>query len=990
MAKRIAISAGELSGDLHASRVLRAIQKINPKIEAKGLGGPNLSAAGMELTVDLEKSAAAMGFSELFGKLGKLVDALQKMKSMLKSFKPDLLIIVDFADFNIRLAKYAKAQGIPVFYYIPPKVWAWRSSRVKAIEKYVDLSCTIFPFEKEFFDKKGVKNVVYVGHPLVDEIETRDETEDYELKRSSFLIDCGLNPEKSVIALFPGSRPGELKRHLKPICESLLKLKESKPEIQVLCSVADSISFEEFDKYLPESFQALNWFVKVQGNAQEILHYSDVGAIKSGTSNLEAALHELPFFMFFRASKSSELIVKSFVDVKEFSIVNVIRSGTVKELLQQDLNPDNVTKELNSLLSDDVRRGRMLAHFAKIRSALSFSGREENFEGARNTPERVARLALGLAGSREKSKGLYKRVFSYVRPYRTVFSLAVFAMILFGASDGVIPFLLKHVLDGVFKDENKSLLYALPVLVIAFTFVRALADFGQQYLMSKVGHNIVKDIRNQVNRHLLTLSSDYFHANSSANLLSRITSDVMLVKTLLTEAASAVLRDSVRVVALLIAAIYLDPFLAVIAFVAFPIGIYPIYKFGRKMRKLSKIGQDAIGSLSSMLHESILGQRVVKAFSRERFEIKRFEETNEVLTKTFLKSERVKALTGPVNEVLASFVISGVLLYGGISVISGGRTQGDFIAFLVAVFLLYDPFKKLSRINATVQQGIAGAQRIFDVLDQKPSIREPAVPKHLDQENSISIKSVDFSYNVDSKLVLSDINLKVKEGEKAALVGLSGAGKSTLVDLIPRFIDPRRGEVLIGSVNVKDVSFAELRSRIAVVSQHTFLFNDTIYNNIAYGNEAASYDAVIEAAKAAYAYNFITQLKDGFDTIVGEGGYTLSGGERQRISIARAILKDAPILILDEATASLDNKSEREVQYALEELEKNRTCVIIAHRLSTVQNADKIYVMKDGKIVEQGQHQQLLDLKGEYAKLYSLQFHKTEIKPERANESFVN
>lgn len=567
----------------------------------------------------------------------------------------------------------------------------------------------------------------------------------------------------------------------------------------------------------------------------------------------------------------------------------------------------------------------------------------------------------------------YRRVLVYLKPYRGQFALAVVCMAVFGASDGAVPFLVKHVLDGVFARQDRSLLYIIPAVLVLFAVVRAAAEFGQQYLMSRVGHLVVRDLRNQINSHLLKFAPDYFVTHSSGDLVSRITSDVVMVRSLLTDTVVAVIRDVLRITALLVAAVYLDPWLALMAFVLFPVGIVPVYRFGRKMRRLSKIGQDAIGRLSAMLYESIIGNRVIKIFGREQHEVQRFKNENSTLTDTFVRSEKVRALSGPVNEVLASLAISGVILYGGLSVMSGVRTQGDFIAFLLSVFLLYDPFKKLSRVNATVQQGMSGMDRIFEVLDARPAIESPVDPEELGPGNSIEFDHVFFSYDGE-KPALRDISLQIEERSLVALVGFSGAGKSTMVDLIARFIDPRHGRIRLGGVDISRVDLDQLRSRLAMVGQHTFLFNDTIYNNIAYGRAGASREEVVEAARTAYALDFISMLPHKFETVIGESGFALSGGERQRIAIARAILKNAPVLILDEATASLDSRSEREVQLALDALEKNRTTVVIAHRLSTVRNADMIVVLRDGEIVEKGRHEELLKLNGEYARLHALQF----------------
>ena len=573
---------------------------------------------------------------------------------------------------------------------------------------------------------------------------------------------------------------------------------------------------------------------------------------------------------------------------------------------------------------------------------------------------------------------MYKRILGYLKPHKKYFWAALAMMIVFGATDGVVPFLVKRILDDIFTNRDSTMLWILPGLIVGFALVRGLSDFGQQFLMASVGHKVTQDIRNDVNRHVLSLSPDFFIRNSTAEILSRVTSDVLLIRTLLTDSSASVIRDSIRVVVLLGSCIYLDPTLSLIAFIFFPLAGFPIARIGKRMRKLSKRGQDAIGQLSALFQESMQGHRVVKIFCREDFEQERFERGNNDLTQTFIKSERVRALAGPINEVLASLAISGVLLYGGYSVISGARTAGGFMAFLVSVFLMYEPFKKLSRVNANVQQGLAGAARIFEILDTKSTIVDPLEPKSLPQAKTIELHGVSFEYpsisGGESKgAALNAVSLVIPEGKSVALVGFSGSGKTTLVDLLPRFIDPTDGSVTIGGVDLRDLRLSDLRSTIAMVGQHTFLFNDTVYNNIAYGNPSASRDEVVKAAKAAYAIDFIERMPEGFETQVGEGGMSLSGGERQRLAIARAILKNAPILILDEATASLDTRAEREVQMAIEELVKGRTTLVIAHRLSTIRDADTIVVMSEGRIVEQGPHDLLMSKGGEYSRLRGMQ-----------------
>jgi subfamily B ATP-binding cassette protein MsbA len=576
----------------------------------------------------------------------------------------------------------------------------------------------------------------------------------------------------------------------------------------------------------------------------------------------------------------------------------------------------------------------------------------------------------------EKKKNL--RILGFLKPHLRTFAMAILCMVLFGASDGALPFLIKEFLDGVFTSKDSNLLLILPALVTGLAVFRGLTGFGQEYLTAKVGHALVMDLRAKLHSQLLRLSPRFFSGSSTGDIISRFTSDVILIRDLLTLSLASICRDTVRIIALAAAAFYLDATLAFIAFIVFPLAFFPIYKFGRRIRKLSSRGQQEIGDVSSIVQETIAGNRVIKLFNREVFEENKFYRRNLDLFKTFVKSDRFKALTTPVNEILGALGISAVIIYGGNSVINGTRSQGDFIAFLVSVFLLYDPFKKLSKVYHQFMQGLSGAERIFEILDVEPDIREIAKPLSVPEDLTIQYENVSFQYAADKAPALKNINLTIRPGQKVALVGFSGSGKSTLVDLLPRFIDPSSGRVLIGGEDVRNLKLDEIRSKISVVSQHTFLFNDTIYNNIAYGLDGATVEQVEQAAKSAYIHEFILSLPLKYQTQVGEGGVSLSGGERQRIAIARAILKQSPILIMDEATASLDNKAEKEVQDALDRLESGRTSIIIAHRLSTVHNADHVVVMNEGEIAEAGTHNELLASTGSiFSKLHALQFRET-------------
>jgi subfamily B ATP-binding cassette protein MsbA len=434
----------------------------------------------------------------------------------------------------------------------------------------------------------------------------------------------------------------------------------------------------------------------------------------------------------------------------------------------------------------------------------------------------------------------------------------------------------------------------------------------------------------------------------------------------------SVLRESTSLIALIIAAFYMDPWLAMISFFVFPVSVLPVMKLGKKIRRFTRKGQAKTGFLLTLLHETIQGTRIVKAFGMEPYERDRFSKESERLFKIGIRTVRARAIIGPLTELLSAFAIGGVVWYGGASVIGGSRSQGQFMAFLTAMFMMYQPFKKLAGTNSTIQQGIAAAERVFEIFDIPSDVQEKLDAKTAAPfSQAIQFQNVSFGYG--HKPVLRNINLKIRAGEMIAIVGVSGVGKSTLADLVPRFYDVTAGAITVDGVDIREMTLRSLRSQIGIVTQQTFLFNDTVRNNIAYGDRSKGMDEIIAAAKAAHAHDFVSALPEGYDTVVGELGVKLSGGERQRLSIARALLKDPPILILDEATSSLDSESERLVQDALERLMVGRTTLVIAHRLSTIQKASRIVVLVGGKIAEEGTHSELLERKTEYHKFYMLQ-----------------
>lgn len=568
---------------------------------------------------------------------------------------------------------------------------------------------------------------------------------------------------------------------------------------------------------------------------------------------------------------------------------------------------------------------------------------------------------------------LYKRILQFVRPYWFRLLGAMICMMFVSAATAGVAFLVKPVIDDTFINKDISMLYLIPIAIIVLYLVKGVFDYGQAYLMGYVGQRVVADIRNKLHRHIQTLSLSFLTRTPTGILMSRITNDVNLIQSAVSNAVTSILKHAFSIIGLTGVVFYRDWKLAIFSFLIFPLAVVPIVKFGRRLRKVSTQSQKVMGALTTLLQETISGNRIVKAFGMEEYENKRFSDENNRLFRTIMKSLKIRAMSSPVMELIGGLGSALVIWYGGYCVIKGYSTPGNFFSFLAGLIMLYEPVKKLSKVNNIIQQGLAAAVRVFDILDTEPEIRDKRDAKPLPPfSKSIEFRCVSFKY--DDELVLKDISLKVNIGESVALVGMSGGGKTTLVNLIPRFYDVTSGAILIDGVDIRDATIESVRSQIAIVAQETILFNDTIRSNIAYGDINRPDEAILKAAKTANAHEFIMATPMGHDTIVGEQGVKLSGGQRQRMSIARAVLKDAPILILDEATSSLDTESEIEVQQALENLMKDRTTFIIAHRLSTIRNADRIVVIIDGEIVEEGPHEELLRKNGEYAKYYKLQF----------------
>ncbi len=567
-----------------------------------------------------------------------------------------------------------------------------------------------------------------------------------------------------------------------------------------------------------------------------------------------------------------------------------------------------------------------------------------------------------------------RRMLGYLRRYLFPYIVLLAAtMLVLSATNGSIPFIAKSMINQLSRTGSVVRMRELSFAILAIIIVRALASFGSDYVSAYVAQKIVLDLRSELNDKLQRMSLSYFNRTPTGVMVSRVINDVGLLAQGATGGVFSIFGDGASLIALIGAAIYLDWKLALIALVVFPLAVGPVAQISKKMRQMTKSAQKQLSGLNVLLQETFQGNRVVKAFGMEDYERRRFNAELRRLFRIYMRVARIKAFTSPMIEVLAAFAIVAVLWYGTTSVISGARTPGEFGAFFAAMLLVYEPFKRLTRTNNTIQQALGAAERVFDMMDQSSDVPDdPNGVALVAGSHSIAFENVSFRYGRD--WVLRDINLAIPAGNVVALVGMSGGGKSTLADLIPRFYDVQEGRVTIDGIDVRKIRLASLRSQIGLVTQHTFLFNDTIRANIAYGSTDRNFERIVQAATLANAHDFIMRLPKQYDTVVGELGVRLSGGERQRIAIARALLKDAPILILDEATSSLDSEAERSVQEALEHLMENRTTLVIAHRLSTVRRADRIVVIVHGRIVEEGTHDELFARGQAYRKLYDLQF----------------
>ncbi len=561
----------------------------------------------------------------------------------------------------------------------------------------------------------------------------------------------------------------------------------------------------------------------------------------------------------------------------------------------------------------------------------------------------------------------------YIFPHAFRLFLAVIGMIVVAATTFIFAKSMQPIIDDVLIAKDMAMLKTLSIgLVILFT-VKSIAMYSSNFLMEWIGQSALVQIQKELFQKLIHQNLSYFQKNPAATLTSRFIFDVSRLKDCFGIIVSGITRDITMIIGLLVNLFMQDWILASFSLLAIPLIILPVRQLGRRMRKYARNTQDSTADLTHILSESLAHTRQVQIYTNEDYQIKRASNQMDNVFTHLVKSLRVRVTASPVMEFLGGIITSGVLLAGGLRVVQGDITAGAFMSFLTTLLLLYRPIKGVSNIHIRLQQGIAAAESIFRLLDTEQGISDKEDAKDfIFKKGEISIKNLDLCYEEDTK-ALSNINLNVKAGSSIAFVGASGAGKSSLLNLIPRFYEPTAGELLIDGQNIQDVTQKSLRNHIALVSQEVALFNGTIKENIAYGNPEASDDDIIEAAKQAAAHEFIEAMEEGYNSQVGDSGSRLSGGQRQRIAIARAFLKNAPILLLDEATSALDNQSEQQIQKELEKLMKGRTTITVAHRLSTIQNADCIYVLDKGQIVEHGTHQELIKKAGIYAKLQQKQ-----------------
>jgi subfamily B ATP-binding cassette protein MsbA len=581
---------------------------------------------------------------------------------------------------------------------------------------------------------------------------------------------------------------------------------------------------------------------------------------------------------------------------------------------------------------------------------------------------------MNQAESDMTASELYRRLLTYVKPYWLVFSAAILAMAVFAATETGLAAMMKPLLDGSFVDRDPEVIKWLPIGLIGLFIIRGIASFFTSYGLGWIARNVIKNLRTEMFERMVTLPARFYDQSTSGQLMSKVLYDVEQVANAATDAILTIVRDSLTILGLLAWMIYLNGYLSLIILTTVPIIGYIVYKISTRFRNISKNIQDSMGDVGHICNEIIDGQREVKTFGSQAYENERFEKVNKQNRQQRMKKIATEAISQPLIQLITVLGLAIVIHLATVPEMLEQISVGSFISFVTAMFMILTPLKRLTKVNSKLQAGIAASQSVFTLLDQQPEL-DSGTKAIAHAKGEIEYRNVNFSYDADKGVVLNNISLHVKPGQTVAFVGHSGSGKTTLVSLLARFYQVNSGSISIDGIDINELRLSNLRQHLSLVNQQVILFNDTVANNIAYGHqEHIPNERIIEAAKAAHAWDFIERLPQGLATQVGQNGVLLSGGQRQRIAIARALLRDAPILVLDEATASLDTEAERHIQAALETLMQQRTTLVIAHRLSTIEKAEQIIVMHQGDIIETGTHAELIARGEHYAQLHRLQF----------------